>query len=100
MAKSLRIVMLLEEENQLKAWANKSLTYSMIKSCTEIKLIGLSDIWRVEYYYIWIVVNQVVTHSIDFIHVNIFIFLIKAYLSLLLIKYLIIKSNIWLMNLE
>jgi len=100
MAKSLRIVMLLEEENQLKAWTNKSLTYSMTKSCTEIKLIGLSDIWRVEYYYIWIVVNQVVTHSIDFIHVNIFIFLIKAYLSLLLIKYLIIKSNIWLMNLE
>jgi hypothetical protein len=45
--------------------------------------------------------NQLVgTYDIDFVHVDIFNLLIKAYLSLIFIKYFINESNIWLMNLE
>jgi len=40
------------------------------------------------------VVNQLVICGIDFVHVYIFDLLIKAYLSLMLIKYLFNKSNI------
>jgi hypothetical protein len=41
-----------------------------------------------------------VTHDIDFIHVNIFNFLIKTYLSLIFMKYLINKSRVNIKSLE
>ena len=43
---------------------------------------------------ICLVANQLVTHSIDFIHINIFNLLIKVYISLIFIKHFINESTI------
>jgi hypothetical protein len=41
-----------------------------------------------------LVVNQLITRDIDFVHVYIFSLLIKAYLSLIFIKYFINESRV------